>query len=284
MRLRCLLLAAALLVYGKADGFTDGHGDDIPFLSGLDLFSNTAAGFLIYVPPLQVLGGSIGLLGVLPGTEVCGHLFSHVPNRCFSGIGDVYVEADWSRFFGTVRPSSDPGAFPIAEGLFVEAGFGMVIPTGRYDATVARDLGLTAGTNTWDFAPLVSMTYTTAPILAEGTELSARMYWNNYLTNPDTNYRAGSLISIDFALTEHIGRLQVGLAGAFFTQIDDDTINGHAIPPDGRQATILSLGGVAAYDMPELGGSIKIKAMTGVISENFVNSHGIAVSFVKKLY
>jgi hypothetical protein len=232
---------------------------------------------------VQVFGGTIGLVGVLPGGHVCGRLFSTAPNQCIAGLSDTYVEADWSRFFGTIRPSKDPGAFPIAEGLFVEAGIGMVFPTGRYDATVQQNEGLTLGSHTWDFAPLASVTYTSAPILAEGTEFSARMYWNNYLTNTDTNYKTGDLINVDFAVTEHIGRFQVGLAGAFFTQLEDDWVNGVAIPPDGRQATLLSLGGVAAYDMPEIGGSLKVKAMTGIIAENFVNSYGIAVTFVKKL-
>jgi hypothetical protein len=277
------LWGGGVYAYGSGRGFTDGNGDDIPQLSGLDLWRDTVGAFLIYVPPVQVFGGSIGLLGVASGGRACGHLVKGAPNPCITSGGDPYVEADWSRFFGTVRASQYPGAFPIAEGLFVEVGVGAVIPVGHFDAIEARDKGLTLGTNTWDFAPLVAFTYTTPPILAEGTEFSAKFYWNYYLTNPETNYKVGSLVDIDFAVTEHIGRLQLGMAGAYFSQIDDDQINGMAIPPDGRRATVLAIGGVAAYDMPEFGASMKIKAISNVLQENFVHSYGIAFSFVKKL-
>ena len=205
------------------------------------------------------------------------------PSRCITGFGDVYLEADWSRFFGQLRPSQYPGAFPIAEGLTAELGFGLIVPTGKYDAIDANTQGLSLGSNTWDFAPLAAITYVTPPVLAEGTEFSAKVYVNNYLTNPDTNYKAGALINVDFAVIEHIGRLQLGLAGVYLTQIDDDRVNGLALPPDGRRATALSLGGIVAYDMPELGGSMKLKILTDVTADNFVHSHGVVFSFIKKL-
>jgi hypothetical protein len=277
------LWVGGVYAYGAARGFADGNGDDIPQASGLDLWRDTAGAFLIYVPPVQIFGGSVGFLGVASAQRACGHLVKGAPNPCINGAGDPYVEADWSRFFGTIRPSQYPGAFPIAEGLFVDVGVGAVIPIGHFDAIEARDKGPSLGSNTWDFAPSLAMTYTTPPVLAEGTEFSAKFYWNTYLTNPETNYKAGALVDIDFAVTEHIGRLQVGMAGAYFSQVEDDRLNGVALPPDGRRATVLALGGVAAYDMPELGASMKLKAISNVLQENFVHSYGIAFTFVKKL-
>lgn len=72
-------------------------------------------------------------------------------------------------------------------------------------------------------------------------------------------------------------------SAGFASGSDPAAITGLAIPPNGRLAALLSLGGVAACGMPELSGSIKVKALTGIVSENFVNSCGISVSFVKKL-
>jgi hypothetical protein len=63
----------------------------------------------------------------------------------------------------------------------------------------------------WDFAPTVGLTYTTPPIIAEGTEISARFFWNNYLENPLTFYRTGDLLDLEFAVSERIGRFQVGV-------------------------------------------------------------------------
>ena len=118
-------------------------------------------------------------------------------------------------------------------------------------------------------------------MLAEGTEFSAKFYWNNYLENPETNYRTGDLLNLDFAVTEHIGRWQVGVAGFYAWQIEDDKIGGVRIPPDGRQGELLQLGGVVAYDMPEYGSSVKVKALRSVEAENTVHSWGVAATWIK---
>ncbi len=124
-------------------------------------------------------------------------LFGATPKRCIESLGDPYVELSWSRYFGTPRPSRYPGAFPIPEGLAVSVGFGMVIPTGRYSAVDATVQGLTIGNNIRDFAPIVGFTYTTKPIIAESTEITARLLWNNYLTNTATQYATGGVVAYD---------------------------------------------------------------------------------------
>lgn len=176
------------------------------------------------------------------------------------------------------------GAYPIAEGLTLQLGIGAVIPLGRYSAEDARTYGVTIGNNIWDIAPLAAFTYVSPPIIAEGTELSAKVFWNNYLENPDTKYKSGSLVNVDFALTEHLGLFQAGLAGIYATQIEDDEISGVTVPPDGRRAQVLSVGLVAAYDMPAYGASVKFKGVHTVLSENIVNGFGLSVTFIKKLY
>jgi hypothetical protein len=273
-----------IVLQAAAHQYFDGNGNVVPALSGLDLSRERAGPFFVYVPDFKVLGGSIGVAGILPGGVECGHLFEATPKRCISGIGDPYVEVAWSRFFGTMRPSRYPGAFPIAEGLTVAAGFGTVVPVGKYNAVDATTQGLSIGNNIWDLSPIVALTYMTKPLIAEGTEISAKFYWNNYLTNPATQYATGSLLDLDFAVTERIGRFQLGVAGFYATQIADDKQFGIRIPPDGRRGSALDLGGVLAYDMPEYGASVKIKGLATVINENTVGSYGISVGFIKKLY
>ena len=141
---------------------------------------------------------------------------------------------------------------------------------------------LSIGTNIWDFAPSVALTYTTRPILAEGTEFSAKAYYNTYLENPDTHYLTGDIINVDFAVSEHIGRFQVGVAGFFATQIGDDELFGVPIPPDGLQAETLQMGPVIAYDMPKHTMSMKLKALTSVYSINTVTSWGVTFGVFKK--
>ena len=67
-------------------------------------------------------------------------------------------------------------------------------------------------------------------------------------------------MDIDFAVSEHIGRWQVGVTGYYLKQFNDDTRGGVSVAPDGRRSEVLSLGGVRNYDIPEARTSIKFKA------------------------
>jgi hypothetical protein len=264
--------------------FVDGNGQKIPALQDARLTGKIAAPFLYYVPDIQLLGGSVAIAGVVPYGAECGRLIATTPKRCQMGFGDLYVEASWSRTFGTPRASQFPGAFPILEGLTIAVAFGVILPIGQYDAMESNTQGLSMGNNLYDFAPSFAFTYTTPPMIAEGTEFSAKLYWNNYLTNPATHYSTGSLLNLDFAISEHIGRFQVGLAGVYVAQVADDKQFGVVLPPDGRRTQVLSLGAVVAYDMPEHFASVKIKAMTNATAANTAKSQGVVLSLFKKLH
>lgn len=277
------LYGGAIALHIEAHKFYDGQGKAVPALNGLHLTRERGGVFLGYVPNLQIFGGSIALRGMLPFGRECGKVFEATPSRCIDGLGDPYVEVDWSRYFGTPRLSHYAGALPIAEGLTVLLGFGAAVPLGRFNAEDATRQGLVIGNNVWDFAPIVGFTYMTRPILAEGTEISAKLYWNNYLENPATHYETGPLLNTTFAITERIGRLQVGLAGFYAVQPSGDKQFGVSIPPDGRRADTLQLGGVAAYDLPEIQTTVKLKGLATVITDNTVGTYGISLSFIRKL-
>ena len=270
-----------LLGAGTRD-FLDGEGRTIPALKDARLSKELAGPFLLYVPDLKVLGGSIGFGGMIPAGNQCGHLVTGEPSRCTVDVGDPYVEFDWSRFFGTLRPSKFSGAYPILEGLTILVGFGVVIPAGGFDASDPTEQALSIGNNIWDFAPAVALTYTTPPILVEGTEVSAKLFWNNYLENSETNYQTGDVLNLDFAVTEHIGPFQVGLTGFYAVQIEDDKQFGVKVQPDGRQGEILHLGGIAGYDMPELESSVKVKALSSAFATNTVTFWSVVVGWIKK--
>jgi hypothetical protein len=268
----------------RAFDFTDGQGQPVPALRDAQLSRVIGGPFLYYVPDVDVAGGRLGFGASVAYGEQCGRLFAFEPHRCQSGFGDPYLEVTWARFFGKPRQSRDPTAYPIAEGLAIAIGFGLVVPVGQYNPTNITTQALSTGTNIWDFAPNVAFTYTTPAIFGDGTEVSSKLYWNNYLTNPDTQYHSGSLLNLDFAVTERFGRFQVGVAGFYAFQIEDDKLFGVRIPPDGRRAEVLNLGGVAVYDVPELAMSVKVKALTSLITANTVSSPGVVVALAKKLY
>jgi hypothetical protein len=262
--------------------FVDGNGRTIPGLEDAQLSKGVGGPFLYYVPETKIFGGHVALAGILPIVYQCGHLFADQSRQCDTGAGDPYVEIAWSRYFGAPRPSAYAGAYPILEGLSILIGFGVVVPTGKFTAADPLRQALSAGTNIWDFAPTMAVTYTTRPILAEGTEFSAKLYWNTYLENPETDYHTGDVLNLDFAVTEHIGRFQAGIAGFYATQIADDKIAGARIPPDGRRGTVLQIGGVVGYDMPEHGSSFKVKALVAPYAENTVTSWGVTFGWIKK--
>jgi hypothetical protein len=234
-------LFGAYTTYNEVD---DGSGHPVAGLDAVHLDAVTGGAALFYSPDVQILGGSIGLWGLANVAQDCGQAVSAFPSRCISGLADPYVEANWGRFFGHLRPSREPGAFPIAEGLAIDVGLGAVLPVGRYDPNIRATNGITVGNNTLDIAPSVAFTFTTPPLLAEGTEFSAKIYYNEYRTNPATHYHSGSLIDVDFALTEHIGRFQIGPAGTYLDQVANDKINGVTVGPDGNKIKVLVLGPV----------------------------------------
>jgi len=122
----------------QAFDFLDGKGNTVPALRDINLHKEIVGPFLYYVPKFKVVGGSIGVGGLVPFGNQCGHLFVGEADDCTFAIGDPYAEIDWSRYFGTPRPSRHPGALPILEGLAVLIGFGVVFPAGQFDASTLR--------------------------------------------------------------------------------------------------------------------------------------------------
>ena len=274
---------AIISVGASAYQIRDGDGHPRAGLNAVGINAVSAGAVLLYVPDVKLFGGSIGFLGVIGAGSICGQIVSANPSRCRSGMGDPYVEMFWSRFYGFTRPSYDKNAFPIREGLVVGAGLGAVLPYGAYNSTIQASNGITVGSNTLDIAPSIAFTYTTPPLIAEGTEFSSKIYLNNYGTNPATDYKMGALVNVDFAVSEHIGRWQAGVTGYYLRQIDDDRRSGVVIAPDGRRAEVLSLGGVVSYDMPEARASIKFKARSSVFAYNSAMVTTFILGIAKKL-
>lgn len=278
------LYGAVVGIWATSEQIRDGTGHPRAGLNAVDITAISAAPIVLYVPDVKPFGGSIGFLGAVGAGQICGQIVSANPSRCRSGVGDPYVEMFWSRFFGFTRPSSDKSALPIREGLALGAGLGAVIPVGAYNQRIQASNGINIGNNLLDIAPSVAFTYTTPPLIAEGTEFSTKIYLNNYRTNPETHYKTGSIIDVDFAISEHIGRWQIGAAGYYLRQIADDRRSGVPVAPDGKQVEVLSLGTVVNYDIPEAAASVKFKVRSSVFAYNSAMVTTFILGFGKKLY
>jgi hypothetical protein len=70
--------------------------------------------------------------------------------------------------------------------------------------------------------------------------------------------------------------------GFFATQVEDDELFGVPIPADGRQAEILHLGGIVAFDMPQHNSSMKLKALRSVFAENTPTFWSVVFGWYRK--
>lgn len=269
-------------VVAGTNAFLGGNGKQALGLEGAHLTKDVGGAIVYYVPDFTLFGGSIGFGAYAPFVHQCGHLFAGTSDQCRTGAGDPYVEVDWARYFGTPRASKFAGAFPIFEGLSILAGFGAVIPIGSFTSSDPLSQALSAGTNIVDLAPSLAVTYTTPPIFLEGTEVSGKVYLNNYIENAQTHYQTGRLVNLDFAVTEHIGRVQFGMAGTYAVQLEDDLLFNRPVAIDGRRGELLQLGGITAYDLPEYASSVKLKVTTTAFAVNTVSFTAAVLSCVKK--
>ena len=147
-------------LYNDIVGYNDGSGHPAPGLNAFGLQNYDGGAFFLYVPELKLFGGEIGFSGFEAAGQNCGQLVSTIPRRCVAGFGDPYVEFDWSRSFGQIRPPSTAGAYPIIQGLVLDLGIGAVLPIGYYNQQTQAANGVTPGNNTFDLAPAAL----TAPI------------------------------------------------------------------------------------------------------------------------
>ncbi|KMU96587.1 phenol degradation meta-pathway protein [Pseudomonas putida] len=167
----------------------------------------------------------------------------------------------------------------IPYGLNVLLGLGVTFPTGKYDKSEMVNVSA----NVYDFAPNFALTYVVPSIFGEGTgdatEFSARVFYNMYTKNHDTDYQTGDLVSMDFAISQRFGQWQVGLAGTGFVQIEDDRVNGFTPPNNGNRAKSLSLGPVVSYDFlwDDTPWNVTLKGLTGIDGENTAAARGVVL-------
>ena len=219
----------------------------------------------------------VGMLYRYPGTYWGGNLASTVSayqawniyqrvgdttDHQSSQTGDVYSDLlIWSRYLGNY--GAKPGAsgstpYPLPYGLTVAPALSVVAPFGSYD----KDRFANIGRNAWVYAPNISFSYLTGPdfSLGDGTELSARFYYEFSGENHDSGYRSGDVAVMDWALTQRFGLWQAGINGTIAKQLSDDQIDGSDVP-GGNRMFVSSLGPVVNYDIPSLGAFVKFKAV-----------------------
>lgn len=245
-------------VYGK-----DGKKD--PNVKGHISAEVVAAG-LLYVYPQKLWGGTLATS--LQGSMSKGHISINDRDENYKGFGDLYSDlVIWSKYLGNAPPGQDP------TGLTVKLAYSMVFPTGTYNTS---DL-YTSGRNVYYFVPNAAFTYLTE----SGLEVSAHGFVNIASKNHATDYESGTVLNVNFAVSQHVGRWQAGVAGYYASQVTDDHVNGEVVEPDGRRYSSLAIGPVISYDIPALKANVKFKALTPLHTENSLAANTAYVVFSK---
>lgn len=226
---------------------------------------------LLYTYPFTVAGGTLATSITLSYKEIDGEIGAR--KNAAHGFNDSYIDfLRWGRYVGLL--GAKPGRKKLPYGLTVNASFSSVAPTTSYD--YKRVIPLSR--NDWVLIPNFALTYLTGPDLSfgDGTEFSARLYYDVSTLNNFSKYRDGDVFVTDFAITERFPHIQTGLAGTFARQTTADTQNGIEYQ-SGNRLYALELGPVFAYDLPRWHASLKAKFLFTVQAENRINPPFIGV-------
>ncbi|WP_434562971.1 SphA family protein [Pseudomonas sp. Z4-20] len=232
---------------------------------------------LLHVYNQTFLSGTIASSLYLGALETC---FGISKVSCDSGIQDIYSDVfAWSLFNPSKNFSPDS---PIPYGTAYWVGLGLNIPTGDFK----KDRVPNVGSNFYTLSPNVGITHTIPSILPKGagdaTELSARLFFNYYTENPNTDYQSGYVVSLDFAGTQRSGSWQYGITGTAYKQLNDDTLNGEHLGNGGNRAALLSVGPLLAYDFKIDGKpyNFMAKFLTSAWGENTTGVSGLTLRLV----
>jgi hypothetical protein len=233
--------------------------------------------------PGEFLGGAIGSAGGIPISSACLRL--NALKGCSKGDADIRADPIiWSRYLGLMgaNPPQDTDAPKLPYGLTISSGLNMTIPSGLYETTRLY----TPGKGSFIFSPNIGFTYLTGPNLSvgDGTEISAKFYYNIGTYNSATKYDNGNVFSAEYAITERVGRFQFGITGVSARQVSDDYRSGLRVQPDGKRLLINQVGPIVACDLPEIKASFSVKVLF-LVSEQYSLGHGQGVifSFAKKI-
>lgn len=213
-----------------ADRVADDTG--APALPGFDLSVRALAPRLDWVKPARFLGadrwGTLFVVPALdldlelrpaPGIVVKGHR---------RGLGDLTIGngLHWTfPRFGMVN------------------AIDVVLPTGGYDAAALVNAGQNRG--------VIRLNHMGSWHPQPEWDVSYRFHWDYNFRNPDTAYRSGQTLYLNWAVGwKPQPPLTVGLAGYVLRQITDDRVHGQLVGPAGNRARVNGIGPAVKYFLP----------------------------------
>lgn len=234
---------------------------------------------LMYVYPFTLWGGT--LASSVQAAYATGNIELNNRRTEVNGMQDLYSEIiAWSKYLGPIGAMPENAKPGLPYGLTVKLAYSMLFPTGKYNTT---DL-IAPGHNVFYFIPNFAFSYLTGPnLLGDGLELSAHVFLDISSTNHTTHYSSGPVGDIDVALSERMGRWQVGVGAYYAAQWEDDVRNGTLVAPNGKHLVSAGVGPIIAYDIPAWKASVKLKAQFPVYQRNYLGASRFFLIFSKAL-
>jgi hypothetical protein len=268
-------------VYGHPIQLYGDYGQSVPGVYEDNLKYDELAASLTYVYPFKLSDGTIAStvqVGYSPYTD-----FS-INNKHEYIVGwlDPYLDVlKWSRYLGSNAAASLPAGSPkLPYGLTVELAYSMIVPLGTYNVHQYTS----GGHNVFFIIPNAAATYLTAPnALGDGLELSGHVFVDYSLKNSRTEYSSGTIVDLDYAISERTGRWQYGVTGCFAYQTGPDRKDGQVVQPAGKYFVSDRAGGVVAFNIPSLGASVKLKALFPLEGSNTITGPQFVLSYGMKI-
>lgn len=267
---------AVLIPYNRNEHYYDSKGHKVSSENNVVLSVPIIATGLLYTYPIEVFGGRLASSISISAYDMDYDLPGNTKGRT-KGFADAYADVFyWTKNVGLMGVT--PGALPLSYGLNVGAGLGLRIPMGKY----SEDQPVNPGSNIWIPIPNVAITYVTGPnmSLGDATEISARIFYGFPQENPDTHYKSGQIVNVDFSVAQRFGLLRVGVAGAYQEQTTGDE------PPTGGfdrgKTSFSNIGPIAEYTFPKAGVQVKAKFTFSMSPENTTDANVFMVSVAKR--
>ncbi|GMO93376.1 hypothetical protein TM239_02410 [Bradyrhizobium sp. TM239] len=159
---------------------------------------DVAAQGILWVPGWTFLGGTYGVVGVVPvNSGVVGSPINVTPE----GVHNPFIANELSWRLGD-------------SGFFVKAGLGIYVPIGT---TTGFNKLESFGDPWWTFQPNLVISY-----LKDGWNLTVNLFDEIHTKNPITQYQSGDIFHAEFTATKSIGNWTFGPVGYYVGQITND--------------------------------------------------------------
>ncbi|MBU1170233.1 MAG: transporter [Proteobacteria bacterium] len=247
------LFVIAQTSYTSSDALYDHHGDEIKDLDfNLDAWAQTFRFLASY--PHKVWGANIYSQLVVPmvSVDTSASVDTHSP----AGVVSLFDEDD--RGLGNLTISPIILNWQQAEShQYFTAGLDIALEKG---ASYTKDKHVNAGTGYSTIMPVLAWRYDDPDGLDFGVK--ANVMFN--MENDYTHYDTGDMLSLEFIGGWNLGKMKVGLIGAYTLQYEDDESNGSEVADSKMKSLVI--GPSIAYSMGPL--IINLNYQKGILAEN----------------